>query len=64
MGAVESKVTTLRAWSGTPETAKEPFPQLNVPQAGFLIIEAENLDEVFYTHTYGEAIGNRSSTDG
>jgi hypothetical protein len=46
MGAVEPKVTTVRAWSGTPETAKEPFPQLNVPLAGFSIIEAENLDEV------------------
>jgi hypothetical protein len=41
MGAVEPKVTTVRAWNGTPETAKEPFPQLSVPLAGFSIIEAE-----------------------
>jgi hypothetical protein len=45
MGAVEPKVTTVRAWNGTPERAKEPFPQLSVPLAGFSIIEAENLDE-------------------
>jgi len=45
MGAVEQEVTTVRAWHGTPETAKEPFPQLSVPLAGFSIIEAENLDE-------------------
>jgi len=45
MGAVELKVTTVRAWNGTPETAKEPFAQLSVPLAGFSIIEAENVDQ-------------------
>jgi hypothetical protein len=44
MGAVEPKVTTVRAWNGTPETTNEPFPQLRVPLAGFSIIEAETLD--------------------
>jgi hypothetical protein len=46
MGAVEPNVTTVQAWNGKPETAKEPFPQLSAPLAGFAIIEAENLDEV------------------
>jgi hypothetical protein len=46
MGAVEPKVTTVRAWNGIPETANEPFSRLSVPLAGFSIIEAESLDEV------------------
>ena len=46
MGAVELKVTTVRAWNGTPETAKEPLAQLSAPLAGFSIIEAENVDQV------------------
>ena len=46
MGAVEPKVTTVRAWNGTPETAKEPFAQFSAPLAGFSIIEAESLEGV------------------
>ncbi len=46
MAAVESKVTTVRAWDGKPSVTEGAFAHPSVPLAGFSIIEAENIDEV------------------
>jgi hypothetical protein len=46
MGAVEPKVTTVRAWNGSVEIAAEPFSELKAPLAGFSIIDADSLDEI------------------
>ena len=46
MAAVEPKVTTVRAWDGTPTTTDGPFADARAPLAGFSIIEAADLDEV------------------
>jgi hypothetical protein len=46
MGAVEPRVTTVRAWNGFPETATQPFAELKAPLAGFSILEADTPDEV------------------
>lgn len=46
VAAVESTVTTLRAWDGIPKTTESTFADSSVPLAGFGIIEAGNLDEV------------------
>lgn len=43
MGAVKTEVTTVRAWSGVPEAANQPFAKLEAPLAGFSIIEADTL---------------------
>ncbi|HWF08020.1 MAG TPA: YciI family protein [Bryobacteraceae bacterium] len=46
MGAVQTSVTTVRAWDGTPGTTAGAFANSPVPLAGFSIIEARDLDEV------------------
>ncbi|MGH8321359.1 MAG: YciI family protein [Gammaproteobacteria bacterium] len=46
MAAVESKVTTVRAWDGKPSVTEGAFAHISVPLAGFSIIEAENIDAV------------------
>jgi hypothetical protein len=46
MGAVETTVTTVRAWTGVPETVNRPFAELKVPLAGFSVIEAGTVEEV------------------
>jgi len=43
--AVETSVTTVRAWDGTPSVVSVPFADSRVPLAGFGIIEADNLEE-------------------
>jgi len=43
MGAVKTEVTTVRAWSGVPEAANQPFAKLEAPLAGFSITEADTL---------------------
>lgn len=45
VAAVEPKVTTVRAWDGTPSLSDEPFAPLGAPLAGFGIIEAADLEE-------------------
>jgi hypothetical protein len=44
VAAVETNVTTVRAWHGPPETTNEPVASLLAPLAGFGIIEADDLD--------------------
>lgn len=44
VAAVETDVTTVRAWNGTPETTNEPVASLPAPLAGFGVIEADDLD--------------------
>ena len=44
-GAVTTEVTTVRAWTGTPETLPQPFASAPRHLAGFSILEAENLEE-------------------
>jgi hypothetical protein len=47
MAAVETSVTTVRAWGGEPPTSTTgPFANLAAPLAGFSIIEAASLEEV------------------
>lgn len=46
MGGVDTQVTTVRAWEGTPTTSPEPVAPLKIPLAGFSIIEAESLESV------------------
>jgi hypothetical protein len=47
MAAVETTVTTVRAWNGQPPTVTPgPSAQLSAPLAGFSVIEAANLEEV------------------
>jgi hypothetical protein len=46
MAAVQTTVTTVRAWDGTPTTTMAPFADSKAPLAGFSIIEAADLDEV------------------
>jgi hypothetical protein len=46
MAAVQTTVTTVRAWDGKPAISPGPFVDSNVPLAGFSIIEAADLDEV------------------
>lgn len=46
MGAVETDVTTVRAWEGVPTVADGPQGPLKTPLAGFSIIEADSVDEV------------------
>jgi len=45
VAAVETNVTTVRAWDGTPSTTAEPAGRLPAPLAGFGVIEAADLDE-------------------
>ena len=46
MAAVQTTVTTLRAWDGQPHIADGAFATSHVPLAGFSIIEAADMDEV------------------
>jgi hypothetical protein len=46
MAAVQTTVTTVRAWDGQPTTRQEAFAHSRVPLAGFSIIEAADLNEV------------------
>jgi hypothetical protein len=46
MAAVETNVTTVTAWDGTPKIEKRTFSDLKLPLAGFSVIDAENIDEV------------------
>jgi hypothetical protein len=46
MGAVETAVTTVRAWDGKPVTTEGAFASSSVPLAGFCIIEAADVNEV------------------
>lgn len=46
MAAVQTTVTTVCAWDGTPRTTEGAFANSAVPLAGFGIIEAGNLDEI------------------
>ena len=46
MGAVETTVTTVRAWDGMPTTTDGAFAGSRVPLAGLCIIEAADLNEV------------------
>jgi hypothetical protein len=46
MAAVQTTVTTVRAWDGKPTITDGGFADLKAPLAGFSIIEAADLDEV------------------
>jgi len=46
MAAVETTVTTVRAWDGVPTTTNSAVADTKLPLAGFSIIEAADLDEV------------------
>jgi hypothetical protein len=46
VAAVQTTVTTVRAWNGKPTTADGTFADSKAPLAGFSIIEADDLDEV------------------
>jgi hypothetical protein len=48
MGAVETTVTTVRAWAGRPASTDGAFANSRVPLAGFSIIEAADLNEVIH----------------
>jgi hypothetical protein len=45
MAAVQTSVTTVTAWDGTPKTTQTSFAQSSVPLAGFSIIEAADIQE-------------------
>ena len=45
MAAVEPVVTTVTAWSGTPNITANTFARSSVPLAGFSVIEAENAEQ-------------------
>jgi hypothetical protein len=45
MAAVQTSVTTVTAWDGTPQTTQTSFAQSSVPLAGFSIIEAADMNE-------------------
>ena len=45
MAAVETTVTTVRAWDGVPTTDQAAFARPPVPLAGFSVIEADSLEE-------------------
>jgi hypothetical protein len=46
MAAVETDVVTVRAWNGRPELTNGNLAKLQVPLAGFSIIEADDLNQV------------------
>ena len=46
MAAVETKVTTVCAWDGTPKVTDGAFVNSGIPLAGFSVIEAADLNEV------------------
>ena len=45
MSAVETNVTTVTAWDGSPQARNGSFAKSSVPLAGFSIIEAADIDE-------------------
>ena len=45
MSAVETTVTTVTAWDGSPTTTNSSFAKSSVPLAGFSIIEAADINE-------------------
>ena len=46
MAAVQTKVTTVRAWNGKPTVTEGSFTDSKLPLAGFSIIEAADVNEV------------------
>lgn len=46
IAAVETEVTTVTAWDGAPKLTKQPYSGLKLPLAGFMIIEADSVEEV------------------
>ena len=46
MGVVDTHVTTVRAWDGSPDTTQQPVAELKIPFAGFSIIDADSLEAV------------------
>jgi hypothetical protein len=46
MAAVKPDVVTVTAWEGVPTVTKDAFAQIQVPLAGFSVIEAADVDEV------------------
>ena len=46
MAAVETTVTTVRAWDGKPIATQGAVAELPAPLAGFSIIEATDINEV------------------
>jgi hypothetical protein len=46
MAEVETTVTTVRAWDGTPNVTRGPFADSKAPLAGFSVIEAADVNEV------------------
>jgi len=46
VAAVQTAVTTVRAWDGKPTTTDGTFADSKAPLAGFSIIEADDLDGV------------------
>jgi hypothetical protein len=45
VAAVETAVTTVRAWDGTPAATDGAFTDSRLPLAGFGVIDAANLNE-------------------
>jgi hypothetical protein len=45
LAAVETIVTTVTAWDGSPTTTSGSFAKSSVPLAGFSIIEAADINE-------------------
>jgi hypothetical protein len=46
MAAVQTKVTSVRNWNRSLEVTDGPYPQHQLPLAGFSIVEADSIDEV------------------
>jgi hypothetical protein len=46
VAAVQSTVTTVKAWDGNPVTTDDAFAHSAAPLAGFCVIEAKDLNEV------------------
>ena len=46
MAAVQTNVTSVKNWGGNLEVSKVPYVNLDLPLAGFSIIEADSMDEV------------------
>jgi hypothetical protein len=45
MSAVETSVTTVTAWDGSPSTTNTSFAKASLPLAGFSIIDAADINE-------------------
>jgi hypothetical protein len=46
MAAVQTKVTCVKNWDGNLEVSQTPYVNLDLPLAGFSVIEADSIDEV------------------